>query len=792
MQADRPPFVASILKYIMLTSCFASFTCIVRYFSQVTAPKNISVQAALSRRTCHQVQIQIIFSSVAALLGSPGQTNYAGANSAVDALAQQAQQTGLPATSIQWGAWANAGMASHDRSTALRLGRLGLGQIDVATGLKALKYVISAQPAVFAAVPFLWEDFIKAAPKPLPTVFDEFEPARHTRAGQEAAKSSVHLDIASLEHIVGNAVSQILGASVPPSAPLMASGLDSLGAVELRNTLEKCFGIPLPPTIVFDYPTVGTIAEFLSSMMLIDSASTVAPGANYIETSIRPLTYGSRSVAASFVAHAISRSPNDAFKFYKETDAVQLVPYQRWDVEVEPLVARFGAYFSDIATFDAAALGVSDAEAVLMDPQQRLLLEAVGEACLGFPAAQVPLASRGVYVGLASSDYGSMVKEHAGKSAFHATSNAISVACGRLSYTFGFRGPCLSIDTACSASLVATHLASRSLANGASTLAYTAGVHVQCTKTSTTYVWDASMLSPYGRCRTLDSSADGYVRGEMVAVAVITTEEIVNGNAAYPLALLGSATNQDGRSSSLTAPSGPAQQEVVRAALSDGDVQASAIVGVSMHGTGTSLGDPIEIGAILTVCSQNRVSQPLAMTASKSWVGHAEPSAGLAGLFFAQHAAVHARSLPLLHLKKVNTYAASTLEEHSRASFAVMLPKQFAPLPGKSDLTIGALGTSAFAFQGTNAHAITQVFEGVGSKPITCAVADWKRKRHYVVPEYNVLQYSAAILHGGLSQGATVTFRATLAASRLGFLWDHVVMNKSIFPGELVILEYTY
>jgi acyl transferase domain-containing protein len=201
----------------------------------------------------------------------------------------------------------------------------------------------------------------------------------------------------------------------------------------------------------------------------------------------------------------------------------------------------------------------------------------------------------GNIAGIASSDYASLVGAHAEKGAFHATSNAISVACGRISYSFGLRGPSISVDTACSASLVGLHLAARGLQEGAALLSYASGVHLQSTSTSTSYVWAASMLSPSGRCRALDALADGYVRGETCITTTLTTAALLASSsmAQQAIVVLGSAVNQDGRSSSLTAPNGPAQQEVMRAALAAAAHHPTAVSGLSMHGTGESNGQII-------------------------------------------------------------------------------------------------------------------------------------------------------------------------------------------------------
>jgi NADPH:quinone reductase-like Zn-dependent oxidoreductase/3-oxoacyl-(acyl-carrier-protein) synthase/acyl carrier protein len=786
---------------------------------QVMAPKVDAAVATFQLATLRPIQLQVLFSSVAALLGSPGQTNYAAANATLDALSQQAQQLGALSVSVQWGAWASAGMATQDRSTAMRLQRLGLGLIQVESGLNALEASLKSSTSsvsVVAAVPFLWLQFIQAAKKPLAPIFAEFETASATRlnegssstAGVISSPVTAAVDVVVVHSNVQDAVSRILGSVVSASQPLMAAGLDSLGVVELRNSLEGSFGMQLPSTLVFDYPTVDSISEFLAGKLGGKSSSGVAMGiaaggagalalrGSLLQSTNKSLipSSGAAATGPALVVGTTWRSPKSAFAFTTEIDAVGVAPYQRWDLEAEnPLAARFGAYFPDIASFDATAFSIPDTEASLMDPQQRLVLECVGEALLSFDpnttttSAVVPMASRGVYVGLASSDYGAMVHRFVDKGAFHATSNAVSVACGRVSYTFGMRGPCLSIDTACSASLVATHLAACGLAEGAASVSYATGVHAQCTPTSTSYVWTASMLSPSGRCRALDSSADGYVRGELCGVAVLTTAAVYYGGAntgelneaSAPLAILGSAVNQDGRSSSLTAPNGPAQQEVIRAALTFGGVSAAEVASLSMHGTGTALGDPIEVGAAMTVYSSiSGSSLPLTFAASKSWVGHAEPGAGLAGLLLAKHTATQATVIPLLHLRAVNPYVANTLEENDRNfGRGALLPKEFGPQIGNDGKRI--VGVSAFAFQGTNAHAVVKS-SFFSPENTTSSMLTWKKRRHYVLPEAHLLLQTAL---SAVPSSGQVSLVADLSSPQLAFLWDHKVMGKSIFPG---------
>jgi len=209
------------------------------------------------------------------------------------------------------------------------------------------------------------------------------------------------VDAVAVESKVQEAIIGILGASVAANEPLMAAGLDSLGTMELRNTLEASLGTQLPGTMVFDYPTVDSMVQFLTTHLGGVSSAT-AVGAGMFVTHAASV-YGAPSETAVFVGAMSQRSPGNVLSrlgMPRGGDAVGLVPLERWDIEIDPLAARFGAYIPDITTFDAKAFGISDNEAILMDPQQRLLLEVVGESLLGAPqSVDAPHAARGIFVG---------------------------------------------------------------------------------------------------------------------------------------------------------------------------------------------------------------------------------------------------------------------------------------------------------------------------------------------------------------------------------------------------------
>lgn len=297
--------------------------------------------------------------------------------------------------SLQWGAWARAGMASSEASTAARMERMGMGLIPVNNGLSALADAIKGSTALLAAVPFRWPAFLQAMRKPIPQLFEEHVVSQPTLAPSNA-RAAAAVDMSATQARVEDTVSSILGIPVSVNEPLMAAGLDSLGAVELRNSLEGSFGMQLPSTLVFDYPTISALSVFMAAKLgKLAPHLDDAPPAELVPATGRQ----SSSLVEIVIAGTAWRSPQAALSMASPVDAVGLVPFDRWDLEKDPLAARFGAYLRDVAGFDAAAFGLADAEAALLDPQQRLLLETVGETVLGFSAASIPGKARGIYVG---------------------------------------------------------------------------------------------------------------------------------------------------------------------------------------------------------------------------------------------------------------------------------------------------------------------------------------------------------------------------------------------------------
>jgi acyl transferase domain-containing protein/NADPH:quinone reductase-like Zn-dependent oxidoreductase/SAM-dependent methyltransferase/acyl carrier protein len=396
-------------------------------------------------------------------------------------------------------------------------------------------------------------------------------------------------------------------------------------------------------------------------------------------------------------------------------DAIGEMPADRWDVRAyydpEPgvpgkIYTTQGGFLRHVDRFDAAFFGISPREATHLDPQQRLLLEVAWEALeqAGIPPLSLRGSRTGVYVGQATYDYAHLqVKSHdpTGFDAYFATGTAASVASGRLSYTLGLHGPALTIDTACSSSLVALHLACQALRRRECDLALVGGVNLILSPEAVISMCQSRMMAPDGRCKTFAADADGFGQAEGCAVVVVKrlSDAIEAGDTIVAL-IRGSAVNQDGASSGLTAPSGPAQEAVIRAALKDARLSPDAVAYVEAHGTGTPLGDPIEIQALSAVfgCNGARAA-PLLTGSIKTNLGHLEAAAGLAGLLKVA-LALQGRQIPAhLHFETPSPFIAGD-------DSAVRVADRLTPFPEIQGRRIA--GVSSFGFSGTNAHVLLE------------------------------------------------------------------------------------
>ena len=397
-------------------------------------------------------------------------------------------------------------------------------------------------------------------------------------------------------------------------------------------------------------------------------------------------------------------------------DAVGSIPAARWDArqyyDPDPeapgkATTQQAAFLREpIDGFDCAFFRLSPQEVQRMDPQQRMLLEVCWEAFenAGLDITAFKGSRTGVFCGIANSDYASAhlrSGDPAKIDAYSVTGTALSAAVGRISYIFGFEGPNMALDTACSSSLVAIHLAGRSLRSGESDLAVAAGINLIITPEGHIGFSKLRALSPDGRCKSFDDAADGYGRGEGCgAVLLKRLGDAVRDGDPVLAVVRGTAVNQDGRSNGFTAPSSRSQEKLLRQALSDAGLQPEDVGCIEAHGTGTPLGDPIEMEAIAKVYAAGRSkAAPLCVGSVKANIGHLEAAAGMAGFIKTVLVLAHGRIFPQVHFKTPNRHI-------PWQRLAVQIPT--AAMDWPAGLGPRGAAVSSFGFSGTNAHAILQ------------------------------------------------------------------------------------
>ncbi len=396
------------------------------------------------------------------------------------------------------------------------------------------------------------------------------------------------------------------------------------------------------------------------------------------------------------------------------TDAIEEVPADRWDADAfyspdpdEPgkTCVRNGGFIRNVDLFDPQFFGITPKEACTMDPQQRLLLELTWEALEN--AGQSPDELRGsrtgVFIGMCGADYSQMMlaSGYDKLSGYMASGSAHSIAAGRLSYFFGLQGPCLTVDTACSSSLATVQMAARSLANRECDIAIAGGVNLVLTPEWMIVFSKMKMLAPDGRCRTFDASASGYVRSDGCGIVILKRQaDALRDQDRILASIRGGSVNQDGRSGGLTVPSGAAQQSLLREALSNAGIDPGQVGYLETHGTGTSLGDPIEVNSIGAVFGAAHDSQhPLFLGSLKANVGHMEGAAGIGSLIKTVLVLQHREIPPNIHFKNPNPRI-------PWATLPVQVPTTRTPWPAESGARIA--GISAFGFSGTNVHLLVQ------------------------------------------------------------------------------------
>ncbi|MES3636910.1 SDR family NAD(P)-dependent oxidoreductase [Mycobacterium intracellulare] len=674
-------------------------------------------------------------SSIASVWGGFGQTAYGAANAFLDALAWRLRGQGILAVSVNFGPW-SAGMA--DAESRARLDQRGVRTLSPADALAGLADAVAAaagQGLVQGVVARIdWARFLplyqQAGRRAFLAELEREVPGLTSTAGPSATVAGktplverltgapVQQRKKLLTDYLRDAVAEVTrvdAAEIREDAGFFDLGMDSLMAVELRRRIEQGVGKEIPATLAMDHPRLSDVADYLLRDVL-ELGDPGSPKPRPQPASV-VTTRTDEPIAIVAVSCRFPGAP-DPEAFWEllsdGVDAIREVPEDRFDIDEfydpDPDAAgktytRFGGFLDEIDGFDPEFFGISPREAVWIEPQQRLMLETVWEGLerAGYAPAALRGSPTGIFVGVAANEYAHLLSsESIDKIEPHfITGNALNAISGRVAFALGLEGPAVAIDTACSSALVAVHQACQALHSGDCDMALAGGVNVLLSPVTVVAASRARMLSPVGRCKTFDASADGYVRSEGCGILVLKRLSDAERDGDRICAVIpASAVNQDGASSGLTVPNGGAQQRLIGSVLARAGLAGGEVDYLEAHGTGTPLGDPIEVQAAAAAYGDARdADRPLLMGSVKTNIGHTESASGAAGLIKVVLSLQHEVLPQSLHFDEPSPHIPWD-----------SLPVRVVDtaMPWRANGRPRRAGVSSFGFTGTNAHVLVE------------------------------------------------------------------------------------
>ena len=737
---------------------------------RVLAPKVQGIDN-LDRATADcPLELFIAFSSVAGALGNAGQFDYAAANGYMDTyietraarvLAQQARGLSI---GINWPLWEAGAMQLDDASRETLARTYAIKPLPSAEGLKALRLAIASPHANL--LPLYGQKNSHAAlfaPPKAPVVVADAQPK----------PSSVELDKLQREILQEMRLQAAQHLKMKPNQindtdDWTNFGFDSILISSFVSHLNNVYDLNLMPTAMFEASNLLRFSQFLAENHAQDmskkfavsgarattsaakipagNASNMSSNTSSNQTAREPAAsadagvspfarrfreaYRSRSsyrdediaVVGMSCRIAGANNPDEFWQMLDEgRDMVREIPPDRWNWRDYPGVSRWGSFIEGIKDFDPLFFGISPAEAMYMSPEQRLMMQSVWE-CIedaGYGGDSLKGSNTGIYVGCGPSSYPSLMS-HLPIEAYSVTGSVSSVGPNRISYNMDWHGPSNPIDTACSSSLVAVHRAIEAIRGGHCEVAIVGGVNALISADVYISFTKSGMLCEDGRCKTFSDRANGYVRGEGVGMLMLKSLRAAqrDGDDIYAV-IKGAAENHGGRTTSLTAPNPNAQAAVIRRAIKDAGIDFHRVGYIECHGTGTELGDPVEISGLKTVAkelldadaaAEKQAASPCYLGSIKSNIGHLEYGAGVVGMIKVILQIRHRKIAKSLHCDTI-----SPLIDLKRTPYKIAQQAVDWEVPA-GQTRIG--GVSSFGFGGANAHVIIEEYIDRDSGPV--------------------------------------------------------------------------
>ena len=723
----------------------------------------------------------VMFSSLAAVTGNPGQCDYSFANYFMDSYAAERERLRAEGArsgktlSVNWSLWADGGMRPDEQTELALKKTLGIRPLNAETGVEAFVQGLASGRSQFAVLEGVKEKLElawglkKRSAAPAPPASSNQGPAAPIPDERDG----------SLLAWLQNELSQIVMAflkldasDVSTDKVLLDLGFDSIGLTTFANAINEKFQLDITPILFFDYPSIAEIAKHLTverknELLRFRGGSATATAAAPEAVTPPPATHeaakfeirkgwdpaaldrkampspasgGGFSPELRFVNKPIAivgmsgvmPQSEDLEEFWENLksskDLVTVIPPDRWrweDYYGDPLKevnksnSKWGGFMKEVDKFDPMFFGISPREAQMIDPQQRIFLEHVWKAIedSGQKVSDLSGTKTGIFVGVATNDYLEYITSRgAVLDGYTASGNSHCVLANRVSFLLGLRGPSAPIDTACSSSLVALHRAIESIHTGSCDMAIVGGVHVMLSPAAHISFGSAGMLSSDGKCKTFDKRANGYVRGEGCGAVFLKSLSAAEADGNHIYAVIKStAENHGGRVTALTAPNSVAQAELLIEAYEKGHVDPTTVGYIECHGTGTSLGDPIEIQGLTKAFSElykRRNKAPAetphcGLSSVKTNIGHLETAAGIAGVIKALLAIRHRQIPANIHLEEINPYinlkGTPFYIADKLTPWEARTGEDGVPVPRRA-------GVSSFGFGGANAHVVLEEY----------------------------------------------------------------------------------